>query len=76
MANRYQRTDKQTSLGQYWAICTAEGLVGFAYAHCFNEATIVAEAMLTILDVPPQVVAIISIGPRLFAVNKIETGDC
>lgn len=76
MANSYRKTDKRIPIGQYWAICVAEGLVGFAYAHYFNEATIIAESMLTILDVPPQVVAIIPIGPRLFAVDKIETGDC
>jgi len=76
MANSYRKTDKHTSLGQYWAICIAEGLVGFAYAHCFSEATLVAESILAFLEISPQVVAVIPIGPRLFVTDKIETGDC
>lgn len=61
---------------QYWAICIAEGLAGFACAHCFHEAMQIATSMLIILDVPPQPVWLYPIGPRLFTKEKIETGDC
>lgn len=67
---------KDNPQGQFWAVCIAEGLVGFAYGRCFDEAAIIADSILRFLEISPRIVALIPIGPRLFTTEKIEMGDC
>jgi hypothetical protein len=62
--------------GQYWAVFIPDGLMGFAYAHSPREAKEIAFLMLMALDVQPMAIFTYPIGPRLFATEGIETGDC
>jgi hypothetical protein len=61
---------------QYWVVCVDEGMLGFAYANCIEEAKEIAVRILLVLEVPSQPVFIYPIGPRLFAKETIETGEC
>lgn len=62
---------------EYWAICINKGLIGFAYAHCQQEAICIALPMLSILNISLQTIWVCPVGPRLFTTkDKIIIGEC